>query len=98
MIKVRWVKAHWDFAYSEGQIGYVTAKNAEMLLKGGFIIPLPDEDEEVVNPLPKDLPGRDILFNSGFDTIEKIKEAGDSLLDAGISTTTMKKVKAYLKA
>lgn len=95
-IKVRWIKAHWDFAYSEGNIGYVTPKSAEMLLAGGFIIPLPDEDEDEVNPLPEDLPARTVLFAAGFKSLDDIKAAGDSLLDAGISVTTLKKVKKYL--
>lgn len=97
MIKVRWVKPHWDFAYFEGSIGWVTPKNAEMLLKGGYIIPLPDEKDEIPNPLPSDLPGRERLFDAGFDTIEAVKKAGDSLLDAGISGTTLKKIKVYFK-
>jgi hypothetical protein len=96
-IKVKWLKAHWDFAYSEGNIGHVTAEKAAMLLKGGFVIPLPDdEEEEKVNPLPADLPGRGPLFISGFVTLDQVKQAGDSLLDAGISTTTLKKIKTYL--
>jgi hypothetical protein len=104
MIKVKWLKAHYKFAYSKGDIGYVTPENAAMLLEGGFVITLPEEKEETkvaekqvkTNPLPADLPARSILFASGFDSIVKIKEAGDSLLDAGISVSTLKKVKKYI--
>lgn len=95
-VKVLWLKSHWDYAYSAGDNGIVDANRAPVLLKEGYIIPVPDTIEEKVNPLPEDLPGRTTIFNAGFDTLEKIKEAGDSLLDAGISTTTLKKVKAYL--
>jgi hypothetical protein len=95
-IKVKWLKAHWDFAYSEGDIGHVTAAHAAMLLKGGYIIPLPDEPEGEVNPLPADLPGREILFNAGFKTLDEVKSAGASLTDVGISNTTIKKIMAYL--
>jgi hypothetical protein len=102
MIKVKWIKAHFRFAYSAGQIGFVTPENAAMLQKGGYIMILPEEEKEIrvpdkVNPLPEDLPGRDKLFEVGFDSILKIKEAGDSLLDAGISNTTFKKIVSYLK-
>jgi hypothetical protein len=97
-IKVKWLRAHWSFAYSEGDIGYVTAESAAMLLKGGYVITLPDdEEEEKINPLPADLPGRSVLFAAGFVTLAELKEAGNSLLDAGISNTTLKKVLAYLK-
>lgn len=96
-INVYWLKAHFKYAYSAGDHGMVDANAAPALIKGGYIMPLPDTEVEKVNPLPEDLPGRTAIFNAGFDSLEKIKEAGDSLLDAGISTTTLKKVKTYLK-
>jgi hypothetical protein len=100
MIKVKWLKAHWDYAYSEGDLGYVSHENAPKLLKGGFVLPLPEEEiifQTPVNPLPEDFPAREIIFNAGFDTFERIKEAGDSLLDVGISKTTLKKIQKYLE-
>lgn len=98
MIKVKWLKAHWDYAYSQGDIGYVSADKAAKLLNGGFVMPLPDDEEaEKVNPLPVDLPGRGPLFAVGYETLEALKQAGDSLLDAGISITTLKKITTYLK-
>lgn len=95
-VKVKWVKCHWDYAYSAGDNGIVDARRAPELLKGGFIIPIPDMEEEKENPLPADLPGRTALFNAGYETLDKIRASGDSLLDAGISTTTLKKIKKYL--
>lgn len=96
-IKVLWLKGHWDYGYFAGQNGIVDSRRAPELLKGGFIIPLPDEKEEKVNPLPEDMPLRAKLFELGFDTIEKVREAGKSLLDEGISNTSLKKISAYLK-
>lgn len=96
MIKVKWIKAHWAFAYSAGDIGFVSPANAEMLMGGGFIIPLPDDPEPVKNPLPDDLPARDQLFAAGFETLEAIKAAGGSIFDAGLSRPSVKKVEAYL--
>jgi hypothetical protein len=96
LIKVYWVKAHFKYAYNAGNNGVVDADVAPELIRGGYIIPVPDTEEEKVNSLPADLPGRTILFDAGFDTIQKIKEAGDSLLDAGISKSTLTKVKKYV--
>jgi hypothetical protein len=95
-VRVLWIKAHFRYAYSAGDNGYIDASAASDLIKGGYIIPLPDTVEEKINLLPHDFPGRTVLFNSGFDTIGKIKQAGDSLLDAGISKATLTKVKTYL--
>jgi hypothetical protein len=112
MIKVKWVKAHFKYSYSAGDVGYVKADVVESLVAGGYVIPLPDEIKEtvsapapapipdapvVVNPLPEDLPGREKLFGAGFDSLEKIREAGDSLLDGGISNAMVKKIGKYLK-
>lgn len=99
-VKVYWVKAHWGYAYSAGQTGIVLAEKAPELLEKGFIIPIADEEEKEpvkINPLPSDLPGRTVLFDAGYESIGQLKAAGDSLLDAGISNATLKKIKAYLK-
>jgi hypothetical protein len=95
-IKVLWLKAHHKFAYSKGDHGVVDADLAPGLMNDGYIMPVPDTEVEKVNPLPDDLPGRTILFNAGYETLQALRESGDSLLDAGISKTTLTKVKAYL--
>lgn len=113
MIKVKWVKAHFKYAYVAGDVGYVKADAVESLVAQGYVIPLPDEIKEpapapatvlvpeppvVVNPLPEGLPGREKLFGAGFDSLDKIREAGDGLLDVvGISNSMLKKIKKYLK-
>jgi hypothetical protein len=52
----------------------------------------------VTNTLPADLPARDKLFAAGFDTIEKVRAAGDGLLDVvGVSNNILKKINKYLK-
>jgi hypothetical protein len=96
-IPVLWVKAHSKYAYSAGQEGIVKADQVPDLIKGGYLIPVTETQEKKINPLPDDLPGRDKLFEAGFDDLQKIREAGDSLLDAGISNTTCKKINTYLK-
>lgn len=109
MIKVKWLKAHHKFAYSKGDTGYVTPDWAEKLLEGGYIILVPEAEGTVPapaaappaapaeNPLPEDLPGREKLFVAGFKTLDELRSAGDSLLDAGISVTMLKKITKYLK-
>jgi len=103
-IKVKFLKSHPDFGYFAGDTGLISPKAAEKLLQGGYIMIIPEAEiytapipPAKVNPLPEDMPGRDRLFDAGFVTIEEIKEAGDSLLDAGISNNILKKVTAYLK-
>jgi hypothetical protein len=96
-IPVLWVKAHPKYSYSAGQEGIVKADMVPDLIKDGYIIPVPEGKKEKTNPLPEDLPARDKLFAAGFDDLKKIREAGDSLLDAGISNAMCKKITAYLK-
>lgn len=96
-IPVLWVKAHIKYAYSAGQEGIVRSERLPDLIKGGYVVPLPEEKKKKINPLPDDLPGRDKLFEAGFDDLKKIREAGDSLLDAGISNAMCKKINTYLK-
>ena len=110
MIKVKWLKAHYKFAYSAGDVGYITPEWAEKLLPLGYILPVPSVEGEIMsapfiaaapaveNPLPADLPARDKLFAAGYDTVEKVKEAGDGLLDVvGVSKNILKKITRYLK-
>lgn len=93
-----WVKAHPKYAYSAGQEGIIKADRAPQLIMGGYVIPVTEEKAKKINPLPDDLPGRDKLFANGFDDLNKIRQAGDSLLDVGISNATLKKITGYLKS
>ncbi|NLH53553.1 MAG: hypothetical protein GX459_12005 [Bacteroidales bacterium] len=94
-VRVKFLKAASGFAYNAGDTGVVLAEKVEQLLKGGYVLIVPEEEKE--NPLPEDLPGRDKLFQAGFDTLEKIKGVGDGLLEAGISKTLFKKIQDYFK-
>lgn len=96
LVRVIWLKGYPGHVSFAGLKSSVDASLAPKLFKDGFIQLLPDEQEESVNTLPEDLPARDKLFAAGFTTIDQVKEAGDSLLDAGISNTTLKKIKSYL--
>lgn len=94
--KVKFLKAHPDFAYFVGDVATLSDEHVAKLHNSGHVLILPaDEDDENENPLPKDFPARDVLFNAGFESVEKVKEAGDSLADLGISKTAIKKIMAY---
>lgn len=93
-VNVKFLKPAPGFAYKEGDTGIVLAEKAPELLKFGYIIIIPETERN--NPLPEDLPARDKLFDAGYDTIEKIKEAGDSLTEIGLSKTIIKKIQTYL--
>lgn len=97
-IKVKWVKPHPKYAYFTGDVGSVKADKVKELLDKGYIIPVPSQEDEKKNPLPEDLPARDILFDAGFDTAEKVKEAGESLSDVkGIGRGTLKQLAEYFE-
>ena len=100
MIKVKFLKSHKDYGYFAGDIGVLTPMAAETLLADGYIILVPETIKELklkkVNPLPEDFPGRDKLFAAGFESVEKVIAAGDSVLDVvGISQNMLKKIKKY---
>lgn len=99
-IKVKFLKAHPEFAYFKGDVGEITEESAAILLESGHIIILPEgSDEGDVNTLPEDLPAREILFAEGFDTAEKVKEAGESILDIkGIGKATYKLIVEFLES
>lgn len=96
-VKVKFRKSHPEFAYNAGDIGSVTEASAAKLVESGHIILLP-EDSADENTLPEDMPGRELLFAEGFDTAEKVKEAGESITDIkGIGKATYKLIVEYLQ-
>ena len=88
------------YGYFEGAIGTVDAAAAAALYRDGYLIILPDEAAEVganINPLPAELPGREILFEEGFTSLDKIKEAGESLkLIKGIKQKMFSMIMAFI--
>lgn len=94
-VKVLWIKAHPKYAYSAGNTGLVMADRAPQLVKEGYVIPVPDAEDKKDNPLPEDFPGRDKLFAIGFETVDSVKQAGEALLDEGISQAMLKKIMKY---
>lgn len=96
MQKVKFIRSHHEFAYSAGDIGLVENEKAAQLLNSGYIIILPEDEEDEINPLPEDFPARDILFTEGYEDVEKIKSTGESLIDIkGIGKGTLKQIEQW---
>ena len=97
LIKVYWIKSHPDYGYFTGDTGVIQSEKFNALFKGGYVSPLPNkEDKDPENSLPVDLPGRGILLKAGYDSLEKIQKAGDSIADLDLSKATVTKIKKYL--
>jgi hypothetical protein len=98
-VKVKYMRSHPQDAYFVGDIAMVSDEKAAERLKSGHIMLLPEDgDNDKINPLPEDLPARDILFEAGFDTAGKVKEAGESITDVkGIGKGTYRQIVAYFE-
>ena len=96
-LKIKWLKRNIKWAYWPGDIADIKADQVEELVASGHVILFPGVDEKEENPLPEDLPCRDLLFENGFDTLEKIKSAGESLTEIkGIGKKSFEDIAAYL--
>jgi len=96
-LKIQWLKSHPDFAYFKGDNAELTADKVAELTVSGHVILFPGVAEKEVNPLPEDLPSRELLFENGFLTIDQIKEAGEGLKEIkGIGKKSFEDITAYL--
>lgn len=98
-VNVIFVKAHPKYAYFTGETGEIDSAEASRLMKEGYVMPLADTSPVTggdKNPLPEDLPVRDLLWAEGFDAVEKIVEAGESLQEIkGIGKKTYVDIMDY---
>lgn len=98
-LRIKWLKPHPAYSYSEGNNADLTPEQVEPLVLSGHVILFPGENEPEVNPLPEDLPCRELLFENGFDTLEKIKSAGESLTEIkGIGKKTFEDITSFISA
>lgn len=52
----------------------------------------------IENPLPTDFPSRLLLFEAGFDTVDKVLQAGEAITDIkGIGKGTLKQIDNWVK-
>lgn len=76
-------------AYFAGSKADLPADKADELEKAGYVEKILDVSGVVESDLPDDLPARGILINAGFNTINKVLAASESLLDIkGIGKAT----------
>lgn len=96
MIRVKWNKSHPAFGYFAGQQGEVDDKHIEMLSNGGYVQVLPGDDGDD-NPLPTELPARDLLHENGY-TLEKLKGIEAKTLQEinGIGPKTSEEIVEFL--
>ncbi len=94
-VKIKKPKKGW--AYHGGEVAELPAEAAKELIDGGYAIMAPATEGDE-NPLPEDLPSRDLLFENGLETIEQIIEAKEALTDiTGIGGTIAKKIVDYIE-
>lgn len=100
-VKVKFNKSHPAFAYFKGDIANLSAEKIAKhgLLEKGFVMSLPDDEEDDINnTLPEDLPGREILFAEGFKTADEVQKGGEGVTDLkGIGKGTYKQLLAWFE-
>ncbi|MBP5473646.1 MAG: hypothetical protein J6X92_02665 [Bacteroidales bacterium] len=100
-IDVKFIKKHWQYAYMPGDLGKVKSSEVPELHDQGYVILLPDDDNgEMENPLPEDMPLRDELFSKlGVNTAEEVKALleGGKLAEEGFSKAKIAKLDKYFK-
>ena len=80
-LKIKFKKAHRDYAYFSGDFATLPANVVADLVESGHVILFPGDDDTEPNPLPEDLPARDLLFANGFTTLDQIIAAGESITE-----------------
>jgi len=98
-LKIKFIKSHPGFAYFAGDSAELRADHVETLIASGHVILFPGVDKKEENPLPENLPCREILLANGFTTIDQIREAGASLNDIkGIGKKSFEDITVFLSA
>ena len=96
-LKIQFLKSHPEFAYFVGDNAELPADKVSELVQSGHVILYPGETEKEENPLPVDLPCRDILFEGGYFAIEEIAASGDLFAKLqGISKKQAEKIKQFV--
>ena len=96
-LKIQFLKSHPEFAYFVGDNAELPADKVSELVQSGHVILYPGETEKEENPLPVDLPCRDVLYEYGFSTIEEIAEAGENItVLSRINKKQAEKIKQFL--
>lgn len=93
MVNCKFIKSgiRFNLAYKVGEVGRLTESQAKELQAAGVIEVLTH-----FNQLPEDLPGRSVLLNHGFTTIEEINSIADLTELEGIGKRLQEKIRDYI--
>ena len=96
-LKIKWRKPHPGYAYFVGDTSELDADQVAELTESGHVILFPGVDEKEENPLPEDLPCREMLFENGFLTLDQVKATGEGLKEIkGIGKKSFEEIAAFL--
>jgi len=96
-LNIKWLKPHPKYAYFEGDTAELQPEEVAELIESGHVILFPGVDKKEENPLPLDLPSRDLLFESGYLTVDQIRESITGLKEIkGIGKKSFDEITAFL--
>jgi len=93
MINVKFIKSGLPFrlAYTSGEVGVLSELQAKELQAAGVVEVLTH-----FNQLPDDVPGRSVLSNHGFTTLDEVKNCADLTELEGIGKRLNQKIIDYI--
>ena len=83
------------YGYVGGETAELADETAGKFIEDGsaILIPGTEGESDDNNSLPEGMPARDLLFNNGYESIEQILEARDTLVDVkGIGNAAASKI------
>ena len=71
------------YGYFGGETAEIADETAGKFIEDGsaILIPKTEGENDDNNSLPEGIPARDLLFNNGYESIEQILEARNTLVD-----------------
>lgn len=71
------------YGYFGGETTEIADETAGKFIEDGLaiLIPKTEGENDDNNSLPEEMPARDLLFNNGYESIEQILEARNTLVD-----------------
>lgn len=95
-MKIKFLKPVAGFAYFEGDVAELADNLAAGIVAKGAAVIIPETEGPVSN-LPLMIPARAILVREGFETIEDIRAAVDTLSQIkGLNKKTVKEITDFI--
>lgn len=97
---IKFMKPVGGMAYFEGDVADLNSVIAAPLVAKGYAIMIPDTEYEPENTLAKDLPFRDKLFESGYNSMEMVINAPSKSLETikGVGKKGAERIKKYFES